>query len=276
MDVRYAVHPEHGKSFDTSALRKHFLIDDLFTPGKIHLTYSHVDRIIVGSAVPLKQALTLEAGNELGVDYFFQRREAGIINIGGPGRVVTEKETYNLGTRDGLYIGAETKEVRFESNSADNPANFYINSAPAHKAYPSKIITLKDAKEVNLGSQEESNERTIHQFVHPAVVDSCQLVMGMTLLKKGSMWNTMPAHTHDRRMEVYFYFNMEENTRVFHFMGEPAETRHIVVKNKEALIMPSWSIHSGVGTGSYSFIWGMVGENQTFTDMDNIAMADLK
>ncbi|WP_319562430.1 5-dehydro-4-deoxy-D-glucuronate isomerase [Marispirochaeta sp.] len=276
MDVRYAVHPEHGKTFDTPALRKHFLIDDLFAPGEIRLTYSHVDRIIAGSAVPLKQALSLEAGSELGVDYFFQRREAGIINIGGPGRVVTEKETYNLGTRDGLYIGAETREVRFESEAANNPADFYINSAPAHKAYPSKVITLKDAKEVNLGSAEESNERTIHQFVHPAVVDSCQLVMGMTLLKNGSIWNTMPAHTHDRRMEVYLYFNMEENTRVFHFMGEPAETRHLVVKNKQAAIMPSWSIHSGVGTGRYAFIWGMVGENQTFTDMDHIEMADLK
>jgi 4-deoxy-L-threo-5-hexosulose-uronate ketol-isomerase len=276
MDVRYAVHPEHGKTFDTSALRKHFLIDDLFIPGEVRLTYSHVDRIIAGGAVPLKRALSLEAGRELGVEYFFQRREAGIINIGGPGRVVTEKETYNLGTRDGLYIGAETRDVSFESTSAENPANFYINSAPAHKAFPSKIITLKDAKEVNLGSREESNERTIHQFVHPAVVDSCQLVMGMTLLKKGSIWNTMPAHTHDRRMEVYLYFDMDQKTRVFHFLGEPSETRHIVVKDREAVIMPSWSIHSGVGTGTYTFIWGMVGENQTFTDMDQIAMEDLK
>ena len=276
MDVRYAVHPEHGKTFDTSALRKHFLIDDLFIPGEIRLTYSHVDRIIAGGAVPQKRALSLEAGSELGVEYFFQRREAGIINIGGPGRVVTEKESYNLGTRDGLYIGAETRDVRFESASAENPANFYMNSAPAHKAFPSKIITLKDAKEVNLGSREESNERTIHQFVHPAVVDSCQLVMGMTLLKKGSIWNTMPAHTHDRRMEVYLYFDMDQKTRVFHFLGEPSETRHIVVKDREAVIMPSWSIHSGVGTGTYTFIWGMVGENQTFTDMDQIAMEDLK
>jgi 4-deoxy-L-threo-5-hexosulose-uronate ketol-isomerase len=276
MDVRYAVHPEHGKTFDTSALRRHFLIDDLFIPGEICLTYSHVDRIIAGSAVPLNDSLSLEAGSELGVDFFFQRREAGIINIGGPGRVITEEQAYKLGPRDGLYLGAGTKEVRFESGSSDNPANFYINSAPAHRACPSRIITLKDAREVNLGSREESNERTIHQFVHPDVVESCQLVMGLTLLKEGSVWNTMPAHTHDRRMEVYLYFNMEESTRVFHFIGEPSETRHIIVKNKEAVIMPSWSIHSGAGTGRYAFIWGMVGENQTFTDMDHIAMEDLK
>ena len=276
MDVRYAVHPEHGKTFDTSDLRRHYLIDNLFAPDKINLTYSHVDRIIAGSAVPLKDALNLEAGRELGVDFFLQRREAGIINIGGAGKVVTDKETYTLGPRDGLYLGAGVKEVRFESESPDDPANFYINSAPAHKACPSKIITLKDAREVNLGTREESNERTIHQYVHPDVVESCQLVMGMTLLKDGSIWNTMPAHTHDRRMEVYLYFDMEEKTRVFHFIGEPSETRHVIMKNKEAIIMPSWSIHSGVGTGRYSFIWGMVGENQTFTDMDHIAMEDLR
>lgn len=275
-DVRYAVHPEHGKVFDTSDLRKHFLIEDMFVPGEIHLTYSHVDRIIAGGAVPVKEALTLESGSALGVDHFFERREAGIINIGGPGKVVTATESFTLGTRDCVYIGAGTQGVKLESESEKNPANFYINSAPAHRTYPSKLITLADSRKVELGSKEESNERTINQFIHPEVVDSCQLLMGMTLLKEGSMWNTMPPHTHDRRMEVYLYFNMSDDARVFHFIGEPDETRHIIVKDKQALIMPSWSIHSGVGTGNYAFIWGMVGENKNFTDMDHITMDDLR
>ena len=276
MEIRYAVHPDHGKNLDTRGMRKNFLVESLFKRGEIKMVYSHVDRIVTGSAVPLSAALALEGGKELGSSYFLERREMGIINIGGPGKVITETQTYIVGARDGLYLGAGTKDVRFESDSPDKPAEFYINSAPAHKAFPSRIVTLKDAKEVNLGSSAESNQRTIHQFIHPDVVESCQLVMGMTILKQGSIWNTMPAHTHDRRMEVYLYFDMAEKTRVFHFMGEPDETRHIVIKNKEAVIMPSWSIHSGVGTASYTFIWGMVGENQTFTDMDHIAMEDLK
>ena len=276
MEIRYAVHPDHGKNLDTRGMRKNFLVESLFKLGEIKMVYSHVDRIITGSAVPLSAALVLEGGKELGSNYFLERREMGIINIGGPGKVVTETQTYTVGARDGLYLGAGTKDVRFESDSPDKPAEFYINSAPAHKVFPSRIVTLKDAKEVNLGSPAESNQRTIHQYIHPDVVESCQLVMGMTILKQGSIWNTMPAHTHDRRMEVYLYFDMAEKTRVFHFMGEPDETRHIVIKNKEAVIMPSWSIHSGVGTASYTFIWGMVGENQTFTDMDHIAMEDLK
>ncbi len=276
MEIRYAVHPDHGKTLDTTGMRKNFLVDTLFKPGELKLVYSHVDRIITGSAVPLASGLVLEGGKELGSDFFLERREMGIINIGGPGKVVTENSVYPVGARDGLYLCAGTREVKFESVTKDNPAEFYINSAPAHKTFPSRVITLKEAKEVNLGSPAESNERTIHQFIHPDVLDTCQLVMGMTLLKEGSIWNTMPTHTHDRRMEVYLYFDMSEKTRVFHFMGEPDETRHIVMKNKEAVIMPSWSIHSGVGTASYTFIWGMIGENQTFTDMDHIAMEDLR
>jgi 4-deoxy-L-threo-5-hexosulose-uronate ketol-isomerase len=276
MKIRYAVHPDHGKTLDTQGMRKNFLVDSLFKPGEIAMVYSHVDRIITGSAVPLAEPLVLEVGKELGSDFFLQRREMGVINIGGAGKVITEKEAISIGPRDGVYIGAGTKEIRFESDSSDCPAEFYINSAPAHKAFPSRVITLKDAKEVNLGSPAESNERTIHQFIHPAVLESCQLVMGMTILKNGSIWNTMPTHTHDRRMEVYLYFDMAEKTRVFHFMGEPQESRHIIMKNKEAVIMPSWSIHAGVGTASYTFIWAMVGENQTFTDMDNVAMEDLR
>jgi len=276
MEIRYAVHPEQAKRFETEEMRRHFLIEDLFEPGKVRLVYSHVDRMLVGSIVPLKSGLSLEAGKELGADYFFQRREAGIINIGGPGKIQTEKGSFDIGTRDGLYLGAGTEKVVFTSESPDNPARFYMNSAPAHKSYPTTRITINDAKQVHLGSPEESNVRTIYQYVHPAVLESCQLVMGLTMLESGSVWNTMPTHTHDRRMEVYLYLDLPEPARVFHFIGEPEETRHLVVKDSEACIMPSWSIHSGAGTTNYSFIWGMVGENQTFTDMDYIEMKTLK
>lgn len=276
MEIRYAVHPEHAKTFDTDSLRRHFLIEDLFVPGDIRLVYSHVDRMIVGGIVPAQNTLYLEAGKELGADSFFERREAGIINIGGPGKIETESGNYALGTRDALYLGAGTEKVAFSSEAADNPARFYLNSAPAHKSFPTRRITIDDAKQVHLGTPEESNVRTIYQYVHPAVLESCQLVMGLTMLASGSIWNTMPTHTHDRRMEVYLYIDLAEDARVFHFIGEPSETRHIVVKDSQALIMPSWSIHSGAGTRNYSFIWGMVGENQTFTDMDHVAMGDLR
>ena len=200
----------------------------------------------------------------------------GIINIGGAGVVVLDGEEFSLNTKDALYVGIGTKDVLFKSIDSKNPAKFYLNSAPAHHKYPTVKISLEDARKVKLGSTETSNKRTINQYIHPDVCQSCQLVMGMTMLEDGSVWNSMPTHTHDRRMEVYFYFDMEEDTRIFHLMGEPKETRHIVMKNEEAVISPSWSIHSGVGTASYTFIWGMVGENQTFTDMDHIMMKDIK
>lgn len=276
MEVRYASHYEDVKHYDTSELRKHFLIENLFTPGKLYMVYSHVDRIIVAGAVPTDKPLYLEASKELGSNYFLERREMGIINIGGTGIVNLDGERYELNNSDGLYVGMGIKEVSFESLDANNPAKFYINSATAHKSYPTVKIGLDQANKVKAGTDEECNKRTINQYVHPAVCQSCQLVMGMTILEPGSIWNTMPCHTHDRRMEVYLYFNMDEDNVVFHFMGTPNETRHIVVKNEQAVIAPSWSIHSGVGTKNYTFIWGMVGENQTFTDMDEIPTKDLR
>lgn len=276
MEVRYASHYEDVKHYDTTELRKHFLIENLFTPGKLYMVYSHVDRIIVAGAVPTDKPLYLEASKELGSNYFLERREMGIINIGGTGIVNLDGEKYELNNSDGLYVGMGIKEVSFESLDANNPAKFYINSATAHKSYPTVKIGLSEANKVKAGTDEECNKRTINQYVHPAVCQSCQLVMGMTILEPGSIWNTMPCHTHDRRMEVYLYFNMDEDNVVFHFMGTPNETRHIVVKNEQAVISPSWSIHSGVGTKNYTFIWGMVGENQTFTDMDEIPTKDLR
>lgn len=276
MEVRYASHYEDVKHYDTTELRKHFLIENLFTPGKLNMVYSHVDRIIVAGAVPTDKPLYLEASKELGSNYFLERREMGIINIGGTGIVNLDGERYELNNSDGLYVGMGIKEVSFESLDANNPAKFYINSATAHKSYPTVKIGLSEANKVKAGTDEECNKRTINQYIHPAVCQSCQLVMGMTILEPGSIWNTMPCHTHDRRMEVYLYFNMDEDNVVFHFMGTPNETRHIVVKNEQAVISPSWSIHSGVGTKNYTFIWGMVGENQTFTDMDEIPTKDLR
>ncbi len=276
LETRYSTHPNDSKYYDTQELRDHYLIEQLFSPDESLLVYSHNDRIIAGGIMPVKTSLALAAGKELGVSSFFERREAGIINIGGPGSIVLDGTAYKLGTYDGLYIGMGTKEVSFSSVNADEPAKFYFNSSPAHKAFPSRIITLEQAKKVDLGEPENLNVRTINQYVHPAVCESCQLVMGMTTLKNGSVWNTMPCHTHERRMEVYMYFNMKEDVRVFHLMGQPDETRHLVVANEQAVISPSWSIHSGVGTSNYTFIWGMCGENIEFTDMDHVAVGDLK
>ena len=272
MEIRYPAHPQTFKTYDTEKLRKEYLIENLFEPGEISLTYSHVDRIIAGGVCPAESSLQLEAGKQLGADYFLERRELGLINIGGQGSVTIDGEEYVLGPRDGLYIGMSAKEVSFTSADKNTPAKFYFNSAPAHKAYPTVKVGLSDAKQVHLGSLAESNTRTIYQYVHPDVLQSCQLVMGMTILEPNNVWNTMPCHTHERRMEVYMYFNLPENAVVFHFTGKPTETRHIVVRNEQAVISPSYSIHSGVGTTNYTFIWGMVGENQTFTDMDHVPM----
>lgn len=277
MDIRHASHFEDAKKYDTTDLRRHFLIEDLFVPGELKMVYSHIDRIIVAAAVPTNAPIALEGDSkELGSDYFLERREMGVINIGGAGVVTLDGQKYELNSRDGLYVGMGTKEVIFESVDASKPAKFYINSGTAHKTYPTVKIDLEKANKVKAGSDEECNKRTINQYVHPAVCESCQLVMGMTILEPGSIWNTMPCHTHERRMEVYLYFDMDEDSVVFHLMGQPQETRHIVMKNEEAVISPSWSIHSGVGTKNYTFIWGMVGENQTFTDMDHVATRDLK
>ncbi|MDT8717547.1 5-dehydro-4-deoxy-D-glucuronate isomerase [Clostridium sp. 19966] len=276
MDIRYSNHFEDVKKYDTADLRRHFLIEDLFVKGEIKMVYSHIDRIIVAGVVPADKPLVLEGSKELACDYFLERRELGVINIGGVGVVTLDGEKYELASKDGLYVGMGTKEVKFESKDINNPAKFYLNSATAHKTYPTVKIGLDKANKVHCGSDEECNKRTINQYVHPAVCESCQLAMGMTVLEPGSIWNTMPCHTHERRMEVYLYFNIDADNVVFHLMGRPDETRHIVMKNEQAVISPSWSIHSGVGTKNYTFIWGMVGENKTFTDMDNVATGDLR
>ncbi|WP_304684966.1 5-dehydro-4-deoxy-D-glucuronate isomerase [Ileibacterium valens] len=288
MELRTASSPRDAKYYDTKRLREEFLVSDLFVPDEIRLIYSHIDRIIFGGAMPANEALKLEAGDELRAKYFLERRELGIINIGGDGVIKADGVDYEIDARDGLYLGKGTKDIEFLSKDAANPAKFYMCSGPAHMTYPTKRI-LKDKKaefdydveilpenKKELGSLEDSNHRTINKYILPGQVETCQLEMGLTHLEPGSVWNTMPCHTHDRRMEVYLYFDMPEDAFVMHFMGEPDETRHVVVRNEEAIISPSWSIHSGSGSRNYSFIWGMVGENQDFDDMDDVAMQDLR
>lgn len=276
MRTRYASHPREVKSYDTARLQEEFLIPSLFIPNEITLVYSHVDRFIIGGVFPVNGNVRLEADTkEMGADYFLERREIGIINIGGKGTVTVEGTVYPMETKDGLFIGMGAKDVVFSSENAAEPAKFYLNSTPAHKTYPTVKIAISDASPQHLGSLSNSNERTIYRYIHQGGVKSCQLVMGMTLLKPNNMWNTMPCHTHNRRSEVYLYFDMPEDGVVFHLMGEPQETRHLVVRNEQAVISPSWSIHSGVGTNNYTFIWGMAGENQTFEDMDPVAMKEL-
>lgn len=275
MELRTAASPKDVKNYTTGRLREEFLITDLFQKDIIKLVYSHVDRIITGAAVPVDSELVLNAGEEIRAEFFLQRREMGVINIGGEGAVIIDGTAYVLRSRDGLYIGMGAREIRFASSDPAKPAKFYFNSAPAHKSYPTVKIKPEDCVSVELGSLEGSNHRVITKYILPGQVQSCQLVMGMTSLKPGSVWNTMPCHTHDRRMEVYLYFDMPENAVVFHYMGEPRETRHIVVRNEQAVISPSWSIHAGSGTQAYTFIWGMAGENQDFDDMDGVLMSDI-
>lgn len=275
MELRTAVSPKDVKHYTTDQLREEFLVQSLFRVGEINTVYSHIDRIIIGAAVPAK-SLVLKAGEEIRAQYFLQRREMGIINIGNKGTVTVDGTVYELDYKDGLYIGMGAKDIVFASDDEENPALFYFNSAPAHKTYPTVHIKPENCINVELGSLEQSNHRVITKYILPGQVESCQLVMGMTKLKPGSVWNTMPTHTHDRRMEVYLYFEMQENALVFHYMGEPTETRHIVMRNRDIVISPSWSIHSGCGTQAYTFIWGMVGENQDFDDMDAVAMKDLR
>ena len=276
MNNRYANYPNDSKKYDTNQLREHYMVEEIFSDDKVELTYSHVDRIIFGGIKPVNESLKLEAGKSMGVDYFLERREMGVINVGGEGIVSIDGEEFALNNKDGLYIGKGNKDIIFKSSNPKNPAKFYINSVPAHKEYKTVKIEIEKANPVKLGDNSTLNKRTIYQYVHPNVCESCQLLMGLTILEPGSAWNTMPCHTHERRMEVYFYFDMEEDTRVIHLMGEPTETRHLIVKNEQAIISPSWSIHSGVGTSNYTFIWGMCGENQTFTDMDHISMDTLR
>lgn len=275
MELRTAASPRDVKTYDTARLREEFLIPDLFRPDDIKLVYSHIDRIITGSATPVAKELVLTAGEELRAEYFLQRREMGVINIGGEGTVTVDGKAYTLRHKDGLYIGRGSKDISFASADSANPAKFYLNSCPAHKEYPTVYIRPEDCVRVELGSLEQSNHRTICKYILPGQVESCQLVMGMTKLEPGSVWNTMPCHTHDRRMEVYLYFDMPEDAFVMHYMGEPQETRHIIMRNEQAVISPSWSIHAGSGSQAYTFIWGMCGENQDFDDMDGVATKDL-
>jgi 4-deoxy-L-threo-5-hexosulose-uronate ketol-isomerase len=272
---RYASSPEAVKKYDTQQLRNEFLIDDLMQENEIVLTYSHYDRYIAGSAVPVKD-LTLETIDPLKAGYFLERREMGIINVGGSGSVVVEGTSYALDFKDALYIGSGNKEVIFKSDDSKNPAKFYINSAPAHTNYPIVKVSLEQANKLQLGTMETANHRTVNQMIIGGVVTTCQLQMGMTELRPGSVWNTMPAHVHDRRMEVYFYLDIPENQAVCHFMGQPQETRHIWMNNHQAVISPPWSIHSGSGTSNYTFIWGMAGENLDYGDMDVCKITDLR
>lgn len=276
LTIVYNNHPEDSKHYDTKTLRERYVIPQIFEQDELLLTYSHHDRIIAGGIMPVQKEVQLPVTKDLGTSFFLERREMGIINIGGEGYIILDGVRQEMAAKDGLYIGAGVKEVIFGSYNKENPAKFYMNSAPAHKSYPIVHIPFAKANPNKWGSPKTLNERTIYQYVHPAVCQSCQLVMGMTILSEGSAWNTMPCHTHERRMEVYFYFNMAPDTRVFHFMGQPDETRHLVIKNEQAVISPSWSIHSGVGTSDYTFIWGMCGENKTFEDMDFVKMEDLK
>ncbi len=276
MEVRDASNAKDVRYYTTDRLREEFHIGNLFTKDNIRMVYSHTDRIIVIGMMPIKLELKLEAGKELSADYFLERRELGCINIGGKGVITVDGEVYEMNPRDGIYIGKGHRDLVFKSVDETNPAKFYITSCPAHTEYPTVKIDITKARKVPCGTVEDCNKRVINQYIHPEVIKSCQLAMGLTQLEVGSNWNTMPCHTHDRRMEVYMYLDMGPNDAVFHMMGEPKETRHIIMHNEEAVISPSWSIHSGVGTKNYSFIWAMCGENQEFTDMDHIETKELR
>ncbi|MET4082188.1 4-deoxy-L-threo-5-hexosulose-uronate ketol-isomerase [Pedobacter sp. UYP30] len=276
MKKRYHNSQKEVKGMDTAELREQFLIEDLMASGEINFTYSHYDRIIVGGAKPTNAALQLENFSMLKAECFLERRELGAINVGGAGSINVDGKTYDLDKKDCLYIGRGSKEISFTSKDSGEPAQFYILSAPAHKEYPTTLMKGKDARPVVMGSAGTSNHRTINKYIYADGIQSCQLVMGLTVLETGSVWNTMPAHVHDRRMEAYFYFDVAADQTVFHFMGEPQETRHITIHNHQAVISPPWSIHAGCGTSNYSFIWGMGGENQDYGDMDLVKITDLK
>jgi 4-deoxy-L-threo-5-hexosulose-uronate ketol-isomerase len=276
LKILHSVHPEDFKSYDTQKIREHFLMENLVEPNKVNLVYTHYDRMIIGVANPSGDKISLPNYPNLRADYFLERREMGIINVGGNGEITADGKTYPVNKLDCLYLGKGVKEVSFVSSNAAQPAVFYILSAPAHGAYPTVLLSNADAAKVTLGSSATSNLRTINKYIHQEGIKSCQLVVGLTILHEGSVWNTMPAHVHDRRMEAYFYFDVPEGQRVFHFMGEGQDTRHIITDNYNAVVSPPWSIHSGSGTASYSFIWGMAGENLDYTDMEAIAITDLR
>ncbi|MEJ2901327.1 5-dehydro-4-deoxy-D-glucuronate isomerase [Pedobacter panaciterrae] len=275
-ESRYALSPNETKQMVTADLRKNFLIPEIFEADHIHFTLSHYDRYIAGGIMPVNETIQLSNPDSLKAEYFLERRELGIINVGGKGTVVADGVNYDLDFKEALYIGKETRNVTFASADKKKPAKFYINSAPAHHKYPSKKVSKAEAEIVELGSPETANHRVINKLLVNSVLPTCQLQMGMTELKSGSVWNTMPAHTHDRRMEVYFYFEVPQGQSVCHFMGEPQETRHIWMQNEQAVISPNWSIHSGAGTSNYTFIWGMAGENLDYGDMDHCAINELK
>ncbi len=268
MQIRFAHSPEEVKHFTTEELRDHFLIRQLIRADQVELVYSHYDRMIIGGVHPVRQSIALPNHPELRAEYFLERRELGIINVGGTGTVMADGELFSLDKLDALYVGKGTREVQFSSKDAAQPAVFYLLSAPAHHSYPNGLCKKEDATPVTLGAVASSNERTIYKYIHADGLQSCQLVMGLTVLAPGSVWNSVPPHTHTRRMEVYFYFDVPADQRIFHFMGEPQETRHIVMANHEAVISAPWSVHFGCGTANYGFIWGMAGENKEFTDMD--------
>ena len=280
MDIRYSTGPNDVKRYTTEELRKEFLIENLYVADSVVAVYSHVDRMVTLGCMPVNETVSIDKGIDIwanfGTHYFLERREIGIFNIGGAGSITVDGTVYELGYKDCLYITMGAKEVLFKSDDPKCPAKFYMVSAPAHRSYETKLLKIADANKRPVGEMETSNKRTINQFIHPSVLKTCQLSMGMTALEPGSVWNTMPAHTHERRMEIYMYFEVPEHQVVFHMMGQGQETRHIVMRNEMAVISPSWSIHSGAGTHNYTFIWAMGGENQEFDDMDNIPTNELK
>lgn len=276
MTQRYESSPREVERMNTTELRENFLVERVFQKDSILMTYTHYDRLVLGGIMPVSKTLSLGTFNELKSNYFLERREMGIINVAGNGSVTADGHTFEVNKLSCLYLGKGTKEISFHSKDAENPAQFFILSAPAHKTFENKVFTKEEASPVTLGSPETSNQRTIYKYIHNDGIMSCQLVMGLTVLKTGSIWNTMPPHTHDRRSEVYFYFDVPENQGIMHFMGQPTETRHLWVQQHQAIISPPWSIHAGAGSANYSFIWGMAGENKDFTDMDHVNLNELR